>query len=468
MRRRLGMRVVEKGLISINDLRQARDRQRMFGGRIGSNLVALDLLSEEDLATFFRYFPKEPTNVKETKIDIYFISDLILKHALFLKSFDIQDLTEKLKLNRFVMIECLDSLRHDRMIEITKGDTSLMRSNYQYRITDSGINRALNLMEESRYVGPVPVSLDDYRYATEIQTIRSVEVKQESVKKVFSDVVVSESKLRSLGAAINSGKPIFLYGPPGNGKTTIAEAIGKSLPGDIFVPYSVLVGSQVIIVYDQVNHRAVDYELNSKDYDRRWIKVKRPVVLSGGELTLKSLDLEFNPDAKYYEAPLQMKANNGLFIIDDFGRQLADPQTLLNRWIVPLDREVDFLTLHTGMKFEIPFDQLVILATNISPRKLADEAFLRRLRYKLKIDYPNVKEYENIFRKVCYFNGLKFDHECFDHLMAKYDDTNIKLTGCHPRDIIDQIIDQAHYVGKPAIIDKKVIDQVWEDYFIDS
>jgi predicted ATPase with chaperone activity len=323
-------------------------------------------------------------------------------------------------------------------------------------------------MEENRYVGPVPVSLGDYRYATEIQSIRSVEVKQERVKKVFSDIVVSESKLRSLGAAINSGKPIFLYGPPGNGKTTIAEAIGKSLPGDIYVPYSVLVGSQVIVIYDQVNHRAVDYESNSKDYDRRWIKVKRPVVISGGELTLKSLDLEFNPDAKYYEAPLQMKANNGLFIIDDFGRQLADPQTLLNRWIVSLDRQVDFLTLHTGMKFEIPFDQFVILATNISPKKLADEAFLRRLRYKLKVDYPNVKEYEKIFREVCNSNELEFDHECFDYLMAKYDDTNIKLTGCHPRDIIEKIIDEAHYVGKPAIINKKVIDQIWEDYFVDS
>jgi predicted ATPase with chaperone activity len=375
MKQRLGMRVVKKGLISISDLRQARERQRMFGGRIGSNLVALDLLSEEDLATFFRFFPKQPSTAKETKIDISFISDLILKHALFLKSFDIKELTEKLMLNQSVMIECLDSLRHDRMIEITRGDTSLLRSNYQYRITDSGINRALNLMEENRYVGPVPVSLDDYRYATEIQTIRSVEVKQERVEKAFSDVVVSESKLRSLGAAINSGKPIFLYGPPGNGKTTIAETIGKSLPGDIYVPYSVMVGSQIIIIYDQVNHRAVDYQSDSKDYDRRWIKVRRPVVISGGELTLKALDLDFNSDAKYYEAPLQMKANNGLFIIDDFGRQLADPETLLNRWIVPLDRQVDFLTLHTGMKFEIPFDQFVIFATNISPKKLADEAF---------------------------------------------------------------------------------------------
>ncbi len=468
MEKRLGTRLMEKGLISIDGLRQALERQRMFGGRTGYNMIALGLISESELASFFSFSPKAPSNVEETKLDINFICDLILKQALFLKSFSIPELTEKTKLNQFVIIQCLERLRNDRMVEITKGDTSLILGNYQYRITDSGSNRALNLMEENRYVGPAPVSLDDYRYAIEMQTIRSVDIDKESVKKAFSNITVSESKLRTFGAAMNSGKPMFLYGPPGNGKTTIAEAIGNSLPGEISVPHSVLVGGQIIVVYDPVNHRPVDEDSKLDNHDRRWIRVKRPIIISGGELTLKGLDLEFNSDTKYYEAPLQMKANNGLFIVDDFGRQLIDPQTLLNRWIVPLDRRVDFLTLHTGMKFEIPFDQLVIFATNIAPKKLADEAFLRRLRYKLKIDYPNNKEYEEIFRKVCYFNELKFDRETFDYLMAKYKDTNIKPTGCHPRDIVDQIIDEAHYVGKPPIISKKVIDRVWGNYFVDS
>jgi predicted ATPase with chaperone activity len=354
------------------------------------------------------------------------------------------------------------------MVEITKGDPSLILGNYKYRITDLGMKRALNLMEENRYIGPAPVSLDDYIYAIEIQTIRSIEVDQESVKKAFSNIAISESKLQTFGAAVTSGRPMFLYGPPGNGKTTIAEAIGKLLPGEIYVPYSVLVGGQIILVYDPVTHRPVDEESELDIHDRRWVKVKRPIIISGGELTLKGLDLEFNPNTKYYEAPLQMKANNGLFIIDDFGRQIVDPQTLLNRWIVPLDRRVDFLTLHTGMKFEIPFDQLVIFATNIAPKKLADEAFLRRLRYKLKIDYPTREEYEDIFRKVCDSNGLKFDRENFSHLMAKYDESNIKPCGCHPRDIIDQIVDKAHYEGKQYIINKEVIDLAWQHYFVDS
>lgn len=468
MAKSLGTRLKEKGLISIKDLHKALERQRMYGGRIGYNLVVLDLISESDLASFFQFSPTVPANIEETKLDINFISDLLLKHALFLKSFTVQKLAEKAKLTQAVITQCANSLRHDRMIEITKSDTSFSLSNYEFRITDSGINRAINLMEESHYIGPAPVVLDDYRYAVEIQTVRSIEVKQDSIKKEFSNIVFSENKLRTFGAAINSGKPIFLYGPPGNGKTTIAEAIGNSLSGEIYVPYSVLVGGQIVTVYDQVNHHLVDKDTASDDYDRRWVRVKRPIISAGGELTLKALDLEFNPNSKYYDAPLQMKANNGLFIIDDFGRQLIDPRTILNRWIVPLDRRLDFLTLHTGMKFEIPFDQLVVFATNIEPKKLADEAFLRRLPYKLKIDYPNIKEYENIFRKVCDSNGLKFDSKIFDYLMAKYNESNIKPIGCHPRDLIDQIIDEANYVGKPPSITKNVIDLAWENYFIDS
>lgn len=468
MAKSLGTRLKEKGLISIKDLHKALERQRMYGGRIGYNLVVLDLISESDLASFFQFSPTVPANIEETKLDINFISDLLLKHALFLKSFTVQKLAEKAKLTQAVITQCANSLRHDRMIEITKSDTSFSVSNYEFRITDSGINRAINLMEESHYIGPAPVVLDDYRYAVEIQTVRSIEVKQDSIKKEFSNIVFSENKLRTLGAAINSGKPIFLYGPPGNGKTTIAEAIGNSLRGEIYVPYSVLVGGQIVTVYDQVNHHLVDKDTASEDYDRRWVRVKRPIISAGGELTLKALDLEFNPNSKYYDAPLQIKANNGLFIIDDFGRQLIDPRSILNRWIVPLDRRLDFLTLHTGMKFEIPFDQLVVFATNIEPKKLADEAFLRRLPYKLKIDYPNIKEYENIFRKVCDSNGLKFDSEIFDYLMAKYNELNIKPIGCHPRDLIDQIIDEANYVGKPPSISKNVIDLAWKNYFIDS
>jgi predicted ATPase with chaperone activity len=288
----------------------------------------------------------------------------------------------------------------------------------------------------------------------------------DNVKNAFSNLVVAENYIQVFGAAVNSGKPIFLYGPPGNGKTTIAEAIGKSLTDAIFVPYSLVVGGQVIVVYDEVTHHKVEEERDSESHDQRWVRVRRPVAVSGGELTLANLDLRFNSHSKYYEAPLHMKANNGMFILDDFGRQMVDTETLLNRWIVPLDHRADYLTLHTGMKFEIPFDQFVVFATNIAPTKLVDEAFLRRLRYKLKIDHPTVKEYEEIFRNVCLSNGLEYNPTALQYLMTKYKQANIQFNGCHPRDLIDHIIDEAHYLGTAADINKQAIDMAWENYFV--
>jgi predicted ATPase with chaperone activity len=295
-------------------------------------------------------------------------------------------------------------------------------------------------------------------------------VTEDDIRDSFADLVVSENMFHRLGAAINSGKPIFLYGPAGGGKTTIAECIGRCLPGKIYLPYSVLVGGQIIVVYDEVNHRALEPSSGEDEeaFDQRWVPVKRPIIGTGGEMTLKTLDLDFNPNSKYYEAPLQMKASNGVFIVDDFGRQIVDPQALLNRWIVPLDRRVDFLSLHTGMKFQIPFDQLVIFATNLEPQKLADEAFLRRLRYKIKINFPTPREYKQIFQAVCDANQLSLDDQVFEHLIAKYDDSGIKPIGCHPRDLVDHIIDEAYFMGKPPAVTRDAIDFAWTSYFVDA
>jgi len=465
---RLGQRVLKKGIISKGDLEKAIERQRLYGGRIGSNLMALNLITESELADFFKFTPYTPKNVSETDIEPGFIAELILKHCLFLKKFTTAHLVEKTNLPTSVIVSIVDDLRKDGFISIAKGDTSFATSHYEYNLMDSGINRALQAFEECRYVGPAPVSLDEYRYAVEIQTIKSIEVTYEYLKQAFSNIVVTDENLKTYGSAINSVKPIFLYGPSGNGKTTIAESIGRSLPGEIFVPHAVLAGNQIIVVYDQVNHKAVGSRESGNQMDQRWIKIKRPVVLAGGELTLKTLDLDFNPNAKYYEAPLQMKANNGVFIVDDFGRQIVDAQTLLNRWIIPLDRQTDFLTLHTGMKFEIPFDQLVIFATNLPPKKIADEAFLRRLRYKIKMDSPTIEDFRDIFKNVCMFNKIDFNEDVFDHLTDKYETSQRKLTCCHPRDLIDQIIDEAHFSNTPPEITKDTIDKAWDHYFVDD
>jgi predicted ATPase with chaperone activity len=270
-----------------------------------------------------------------------------------------------------------------------------------------------------------------------------------------------------LGPAISSGKAIFIYGPPGNGKTTIAETMGGVLPGTVYMPYSIIVRGEIINIFDPVNHIPAEPE-EGHSADRRWLLIRRPVIMAGGELSLRMLDLDFNDIAKFYEAPLQIKANNGLFIVDDFGRQQVEPHSLLNRWIVPLDRRTDFMTLHTGMKFDVPFDQLVIFSTNIEPKKLVDEAFLRRIRYKIKIDHPSAEEYEAIFRRVCEHNGMEFRKDVFDYLMDNYyKRLAIKLNACHPRDIIDHIIDDAHYYDHPPQLTKEGVDAAWKNYFVD-
>lgn len=460
----LGQRVLKKGLILRNELAEAIERQQLLGGRLGFNLVALNLISESELADFFTFTPQTPNNLEETNLETGFITDLILKHCIFLKKFNIADLSSKIKLPSSLILDIVTELRRDRFIEVARGDISLAASDYA--LTDAGINRAIQCLEECRYIGPAPVSLEEYRYSTEIQTIKSIEITEAHLKRAFSKIVLNDDKLKTIGSAINSTKPIFLYGPPGNGKTTIAGLIGDSLPDEVYIPYAVLAGNQVIIVYDQVNHRAINNEEDDIPLDRRWIKIKRPVVIAGGELTLKTLDLNFNHDSKYYEAPLQMKANNGLFIVDDFGRQIVDPQTLLNRWIIPLDRQTDFLTLHTGMKFEIPFDQLVIFATNLPPKKIADDAFLRRLRYKIKVDYPTKNEYRNIFKNICDSNSIKFGEKAFNYLIHKYESSKRNLSCCDPRDLIDQIIDFASFNKKPPALTKAFIDKAWENYFV--
>ena len=316
-------------------------------------------------------------------------------------------------------------------------------------------------------MGPAPVSLEDYRLMVETQTVKSTIVNEESVKKAFSDLILNESVLKRLGPAISSGKAMFIYGPPGNGKTAIAETIGKLLPDKVYIPYALTVGGEIITVFDPVNHTPVGSD-DDDSVDKRWILVKRPVAMCGGELTLKMLDLDFNPISKYYEASLQMKSNNGIFITDDFGRQQIEPQHILNRWIVPLERRVDFMTLHTGMKFSIPFDMLIIFSTNIEPKQLVDEAFLRRIPYKIKIDHPSEEEYEAIFRMICRAKDIEFNEASFNYLMNDcYRKNNIKLNACHPRDIIEQImVSSRYYEHAPALTEETILD-AWNNYFVE-
>jgi predicted ATPase with chaperone activity len=360
----IGKRLLKSGYISEEDLDHALDRQKKHGGRIGQNLVALGCIDEGMLTNIFIRTPPSPRNVEETGLSIAFIADLILKHAITMGEFMLADLAEVIKLPVHVIETATEYLRRDKLVEV-KGGTGFATVTYTFKVSETGIRRGNELLDLCRYTGPAPVSLEAYSEMVRLQTIKSILVSEDVVREAFSHLVLNETLLKRLGPAISSGKALFLYGPPGNGKTAISETIGKVLPDSVFIPHAITVGGQIIALFDPVNHVPDTTVEKSEDIDQRWLRIKRPVVMTGGELSQRMLDLYFNPISKYYEASLQMKANNGVFIADDFGRQQIEPQKFLNRWIVPLDRGMDFMTLHTGMMFVIPFDMLVIFATNI-------------------------------------------------------------------------------------------------------
>jgi len=463
----LGKHLMEQNLVTEQQFGEALARQRLHGGHLGSNLVACGFLSEAELGAFFHQVPQMPTSLEESGLEFNFVADLTMKHAAQLGSFTLGQISDRIKLPSALIEPVLEELRKKHYLEVM-GASSLSKSSWTFTITELGRGYATELRSACRYVGPAPVTLNAYRLQVEQQTIKSMILSQEKVAEAFSDLTVSNKMLSRIGPAISSGRSIFLYGPPGNGKTTVAETIGDLLPGSIYIPHALLVGGEIINLYDPVSHKRMPVvEVHSEPVDKRWINIRRPVVMVGGEFSLDMLNLDFNPIAKFYQGSLQLKANNGLFIVDDLGRQQIDPQNLLNRWIVPLERRTDFLSLHTGMKFEIPFDQLVIFATNIDPGQLVDEAFLRRIRYKIRVDHPSLGEYEQIFRQVCTCNGIEFCEEAYKHLLEHYyDRLDVRLNACHPRDIIDHILDAAKYRGESPQMTIDAIDDAWDSYFV--
>ena len=464
---RLGGRLIKDNKITEEQLQKALERQRMHGGRLGSNMVALGFMSEEDLSSFFSSVPDVPKKVEDTGLTFTFIIDLIMKHSLNMREFTIPEMGIQTRLPLFLVDEAIEKLRRDRLMEV-KGAGQLSKLSFRFALTEAGKKQATDLLDVSRYVGPAPVPFEEYRNMVEMQTVKSILVDEKRIHDAFSNIIVEEELMALIGPAVSSGRAIFLYGPPGNGKTTIAETIGKVLPGNIYMPYAVIAEGEIITIYDRANHVAAVPELEADQVDQRWVLIQRPVVMVGGEMTLKGLDLDFNPIAKFYEAPLQLKANNGLFIVDDFGRQQVDPQDLLNRWIVPLERRTDFLTFQTGMKIEVPFDQLVIFSTNLEPKNLVDEAFLRRIRYKIKIDHPELPEYKEIFKRVCKHNSIAFNEDAFNYLIENYYiQRDIKFNSCHCRDILDNIIDVAHYHGVKPELTIETISASWKSYFVD-
>ena len=408
--------------------------------------------------------PFAPQSIEETGLSAGFIGDLALKILYKSGQATGGELAEMLCIPFGpILAPILDFLKNERLTEV-KGAAGVGPQAYPYVLTDAGTARAREAFDKSGYVGPAPVTLGAYVGRVRAQSIGSLKVSMEELKKALGHLVLPERTLRQLGPAINSGRSIFLFGPPGTGKSSIAETLATLLKGNIVIPYVVQVGEQLVRVFDPSRHRPL-VALDQR-FDRRWVPIARPFVQVGGELTLEQLDLGYDPFSKVHEAPFQMKASGGVLLIDDFGRQRASPDQLLNRWIVPLDRDIDFLTLADGRKIEVRFDVLLVFSTNRTPSSLVDEAFLRRIQYKIELKSPTEPEFAEILRRVCAQQQLQYYPQAAEWIVEYAKQRNIALRSCHPRDLMTHLHAAARFLGKPAEITPELIELACETYFV--
>lgn len=477
----LGEILIANGFVTRQDVDAALARQREGGGALGDNLIAIGALTGDKLKQALELAPSEPRDLRETGLTDRFVLNLLLKFMYVKAPETPAQLAEAVRLPVGIVDPLLRFARENGFLHVLGASGGGLLAALRYELTDQGRKRAIEQLERSQYLGPAPVPMAAYIAQIERQHITNERVSRADLAAKLSHLVLPERLIDELGPAANSARAMLLYGPPGSGKTSIAEAMGRSFKGLVYVPYAVELDGQVITIFDPTLHVPIEPgsaetteatrgpSLIREAIDGRWVLCRRPTVMAGGELRMEMLDLRYSAEAGLYEAPLQIKAMNGIFIIDDFGRQLVNPRDLLNRWIVPLEKRFDFLHLHTGRKFLIPFDVLIVFSTNLAPEDLMDEAFLRRIPYKILVGTPAIEEYAEIFRRVCDANQIKVPPDLVQLLLRDYyGKANENVASYHPRFLVDRVIDGCRYRGAAPVLDEKLLAAAWRNLFVEK
>jgi len=426
--------------------------------------TAMSMISPEP-APSGRFMPSVPKTLEETGLTQVLVEELIFKSLLAKGALTGREIAADLCLH-FNVVELVLADLKGRLLVYHKSNSGV--GDFIYMLTESGQEKAMIAREISAYAGAAPVPFADYLKAIQAQSIRNEKPDYQVLANAFQDLIFDTALFETIGPAINSGRGLFLYGEPGNGKTTIAEKLAQCFSNDIFIPKALYVEGQILQLYDPQNHEPVQKgEMPSliAKYDQRWMEIKRPSVMVGGELTMDALEIKYNPILRVSEAPLQMKANGGVFLIDDFGRQRVSHIDLLNRWIVPLEKRMDFLVLPNGQKISVPFDELIIFSTNLDPKSLVDDAFLRRIPYKIHVKDPTEDQFKQIFQKLCQKYGITFDEGAFNYLVQKHYQGKRPFRGCQPRDILEQIMNSASYRREAPQMTEALLDLGCRNYF---
>lgn len=425
--------------------------------------------------------PPVPSTIEDTGLTQEFVSDLMLKTLYSQGVLQGTELEDVVCLPFSILDDCLLDLQQRRLVQV-RGTEGHGRAGYAFDLTEEGSDRARELMNMSAYTGAAPIPIKEYWRWIEAQAVRNRRVSRAEVVEGLRHLVLEEDFIETIGPAINSGRSVFLYGDAGNGKTVIAEAIADMFGDSMYIPHAILAEGKVIQLYDPVVHEPVeeDEEANEStsdvtadflrdptSHDQRFRLVRRPVVIVGGELTLEQLELQHDPETGVFRAPPQVKANGGVFVIDDFGRQRVRPRDLLNRWMYPLERNVDFLALPTGQKLPVPFETLLIFATNLNPTDLVEEAFLRRIRYKILVDNPSREQYEEIFKRMCADLDLPYSRSAVEFVYDEwYGRDGLAPRKCHPRDLLNQVRDLSRYQGRTPDLSEDMLDRACRTYFM--